>query len=97
MTVRLIPVVLSAINTPVELVPNVVASGANLILTNGSSANPIFIGSSSVTTSNGVVIPPYGIVSLRDVIGSQSIWATAGVIDAGGTKVGVIYADNQIA
>jgi hypothetical protein len=94
MTMRLIPVLITAINTPVELVPNVTASSATIIVTNGSANNPIFIGNgNTVTTTNGAVIPPYGIITMEGVVSPGSVWAVAGAIDAGGTSVGVVYGD----
>lgn len=97
MTVRINPVLLSVIDTPVKVVQSVVASGATLIITNGSATNPVFIGGAGVTTANGAVIPPYGILTLNNVTSSQPVYVTAHVIDAGGTPVGVIYGDNQIS
>jgi len=96
MTIRFVPCVISAINTPVKVLDAVTATGANLIITNGSSTNPIYLGSGAgVTVTNGAVVPPYGVINLRDVSSLSPIYVTAGAIDAGGTHVGVIYGDTQ--
>lgn len=96
MTVRFIPALISAINTPVKVLDSVTASDAHVVITNGSATNPIYAGSGSgVTTGNGAVIPPYGVINLAYVTSSSPVYVVAGAIDAGGTPVGVIYGDNQ--
>lgn len=86
---------IASINTPVEVLVDIPAQGADVVITNGSATNPIFLGSSNnVTTGNGAVVPPYGIVTLRNCVSSNPLYVVAGAVDAGGgTKVGVIYGD----
>jgi hypothetical protein len=96
-SVVFIPVLLAADNTAVKAMDSIPASGANLVITNGSATNAIYVGSSSsVTTVNGAVIPPYGTVTLRNVTSSDPIYVVAGTVDAApGTAVGVFYGDTQ--
>lgn len=94
MAVRFIPAVISAIDTPVQLLASVPSQGAQVTITNGSSSNPIYLGSSDTVSSvNGAVVPPYAVVTLSNVVSGDPVFVVAHVIDTGGTAVGVIYGD----
>lgn len=96
MAVKFIPGTIAAAAAPIKLLDGIPAQGSTVVITNGSSGVEIYLGSnSSVTSANGAVVPPYGIVTLHDVTGGQ-VWATTA---SGATPVpfavGVIYGDNQ--
>lgn len=96
MAVKFIPGTIAAAATPIKLLDNIPTQGATIIITNGSSGTEIYLGSnSSVTSTNGAVIPPYGIIKLDDVISNNQVWVTTAPAASVGFAVGVIYGDNQ--
>lgn len=97
MAVKFIPGSITAAATPIKLLDAIPAQGATVVITNGSSADPIYLGSNNtVTAANGAVIPPYGIVTLHNVTDGQ-VWAMVPSTPAPTLPipVGVIYGDNQ--
>lgn len=97
MAVKFIPGTIAAAATPIKLLDNIPSQGATVIITNGSPGNEIYLGSNNtVTSANGAVIPPYGIIRLDDVVSGNQVWVTTA---SGATTfpfgVGVIYGDNQ--
>jgi hypothetical protein len=67
---------LAAAATPVQLL-GLIGTPDELTISNGSSATPVFIGTSSSIAAGGgntAVIPPYGILRLTEVYSNLPLW-----------------------
>jgi hypothetical protein len=77
--------------TPVLVWQQVPGQGANVIFTNSDQTHIVYLGSSTaMTVSTGAPIPPYGVISLRDVVSTSPVYALA---QGTAIAVGVFYGD----